>query len=91
MCASMCIVHRKDRGEEDSLTPWTYAFSSQVPQHCKVIGGGDHIGQLERERERERDRRKHQREDTRASVGETYTAHILCIIISDSYTRHDII
>ena len=35
--------------EERRLTPCAYALSPEVPENSKVIGGGDYVGELERE------------------------------------------
>lgn len=33
-----------------SLTPWAYSLPAQMPQNCKVIGGGHGVGELEKEK-----------------------------------------
>jgi len=43
-----------------SLTPCTYALSSQIPKNCKVIGGGHRVGQLWKDKQRQAGSEKQQ-------------------------------
>lgn len=62
----------------ESLTPRAYALSPQVPQQRKVIGGGHHVGELERDGERGEERRAlNKRKETEKTELSTIS-HLLC-------------
>ena len=46
---ALSVVQQEERR---LLTPCAYALSPEVPENSKVIGGGDYVGELERERKK---------------------------------------
>lgn len=49
---SGAVIDRR-RTPGQTLTAWTNAFPSQIPQNCKVIGGGHSKCELKREKQNE--------------------------------------